>query len=221
MPSGPGYALNLCLSSPEESESVSLPNTDIAQRPRDFVNGGISVPMRSTHEAKPGGDVSREHPLCKHPRLSPAIGVLLEFFHPGALPGSPRHLAGEEDVALALGPMQQGGCMATRIPLLFNSFATGAEKFCVNFTLFASARSGKCLCFFPPIEVVKGDVWRGRDLPRSHTEARAGSCSMWLLNYLTGEHPCDAARLLQDHSCSAVVWSRRAAETGRWTCGSG
>lgn len=46
MSSGSCYSLNLFQTSPEESDSVSLPNTDIAQRPRGFVNGGISLPTR-------------------------------------------------------------------------------------------------------------------------------------------------------------------------------
>ena len=46
MSSASGYSLNLCLTSPEESDSVFLPNMDTPQRPWDVVNGGISLPTR-------------------------------------------------------------------------------------------------------------------------------------------------------------------------------
>lgn len=66
--SGSSYSLSLCLTSPEESDSVFLSNMDTAQRPWDFVNGGILLPTRCSVRFKPGGSVTREQPLCKHPR---------------------------------------------------------------------------------------------------------------------------------------------------------
>lgn len=57
------------------------------------------------------------------PGPSTALGVLLGFLHPRALPGIPQHLAEEEDVALTPGPIKHGGCTATHT--LFNSFAAG------------------------------------------------------------------------------------------------
>lgn len=69
------YSLSLCLTSPEESDSVFLSNMDIAQRPWDFVNGGILLPTKCSVRFKPGGNVTREQPLCKHPRsLSFCVG---------------------------------------------------------------------------------------------------------------------------------------------------
>lgn len=44
---------------------------------------------------------------------SAALGFLLGFLHPRALPGISWHLAEEEDVAPTPGPMKHGGCMAT------------------------------------------------------------------------------------------------------------
>lgn len=66
--SGSSYSLSLCLTSPEESDSGFLSNMDIAQRPCDFVNGGILLPTKCSVRFKPGGNVTREQPLCKHTR---------------------------------------------------------------------------------------------------------------------------------------------------------
>lgn len=62
------------------------------------------------------------------PGPSAALGVLLGFLHPRALPGIPQHLAEEEDVALTPGPMKHRGCMVIRILLVFNSSAAECRK---------------------------------------------------------------------------------------------
>lgn len=62
------------------------------------------------------------------PDSSTALGVLLGFLHPRALPGIPRHLAEKEALALTPGPMKHRGCMAIRILPLFNSNAAGCGE---------------------------------------------------------------------------------------------
>lgn len=118
--SGSSYSLSLCLTSPEESDYGFLSNMDRAQRPWDFVNGGILLPTKCSVRFKPGGNVTREQPLYKHPGSLSCLGVLLGFLHPRALTGIPQHFA--EDVSLV---MKHRAGTATYIPLVFNSSAAG------------------------------------------------------------------------------------------------
>ena len=62
------------------------------------------------------------------PGPSAALGILLGFLHPRALPDILRHLAEEEDVALTPAPVKHRRCMATRILQVFNSSAAGCRE---------------------------------------------------------------------------------------------
>lgn len=95
MSAGSSYSLNLCLTSPEESESIFPPNMDIAQRPWDFVNAGILLPYKMQCEV-PGQSVKSNQEVrsvgsslhANIPCPSAALGFCLDLSIPEPFLGS-------------------------------------------------------------------------------------------------------------------------------------